>query len=91
MRADWLLWKIPELRGRVAYDVRFELVTAEQLASLVRYKSTAPGWERVAAGYPILVFDTNEGKARIRAVRREPGTTVLYGDSSVVVLRRGTG
>ena len=23
--ADWLLWRIPDLRGRIAYDVRFEL------------------------------------------------------------------
>ncbi len=23
--ADWLLWRIPDLRGRLAYDVRFEL------------------------------------------------------------------
>ena len=23
--ADWLLWRIPTLRGRIAYDVRFEL------------------------------------------------------------------
>ena len=91
MRGDWLLWKIPELRGRVAYDVRFELVTADQLASLVRYKNTRPGWQTVATGYPILVFDTNEGKARIRKARREPGTTVLYQDASVVVLRRSTG
>ena len=23
--ADWLLWRIPDLRGRIAFDVRFEL------------------------------------------------------------------
>lgn len=89
--SDWLLWKIPALRGRVAYDVRFELVTADQLASLVRYKTTRPGWQAVANGYPILVFDRSESKARVRALRREPGTTVLYQNKSVVVLRRSTG
>ena len=26
--ADWLLWRIPDLRGRIAYDVRFELYDA---------------------------------------------------------------
>ena len=29
--ADWLLWRIPDLRGRLAYDVRFELYDDEAL------------------------------------------------------------
>jgi hypothetical protein len=88
MHGDWLLWKIPALHGRIAYDVRFELVTADQLASLVLYKTTRLGWQNAAAGYPILVFDRSEARARIRALRRGPGTSVLYEDKSLVVLRR---
>jgi hypothetical protein len=85
---DWLLWKVPRLRGRVAYDVRFELLDAEQLAALVRFKTRRRGWQGAARGYAILVFDPTEDKARIRAFRATTATTVLYKDDSVVVLRR---
>ena len=35
--ADWLLWRIPDLRGRLAYDVRFELYDQPTLDRIVRY------------------------------------------------------
>ena len=42
--ADWLLWRIPDLRGRIAYDVRFELYDEPALDDLVAYgKRTATG------------------------------------------------
>ena len=37
--SDWLLWRLPELRGRVAYDVRFELVDDAGIRSILRYKA----------------------------------------------------
>jgi hypothetical protein len=89
--ADWLLWKIPSLRGRVAYDVRFELVTARELSLLVGYKTTRRGWQSVARGYQVLVFDPGEGKAQIRAARATAGARQLFANGSVVVLRRQTG
>ena len=55
--ADWLLWRLPELRGRVAYDVRFELVTARQLETIVRYKSLEQGWDAATRGYSVVVID----------------------------------
>ena len=35
--ADWLLWREPALRGRVAFDIRFELNTAAQVHALHRF------------------------------------------------------
>ena len=35
--ADWLLWKIPDLRGRIAYDVRFELYDQRDARAISRY------------------------------------------------------
>jgi hypothetical protein len=89
--ADWLLWKEPSLRGRVAYDVRFELLTGRQLNQIVRFKSSAPDWASSAAGYPILVLDPSDGKARIRKLEHRPGTRVLFKSRSVVVLIRRNG
>ena len=36
--ADWLLWEYPQLVGRVAYDIRFELFTLDQLNDLRAYR-----------------------------------------------------
>jgi hypothetical protein len=56
--ADWLLWQQPQLAGRIAYDVRFELFTREQLDELVGYRNgVAEGWRRAIAGYDVLLVD----------------------------------
>ena len=36
--ADWILWRIPELRGRLAYDVRFEIYDRETFERIVRFR-----------------------------------------------------
>jgi hypothetical protein len=52
--SNWLLWREPQLTGRVAYDVRFELFTPRQLARLQAFRSgTAP---EVGRGYRVLTF-----------------------------------
>jgi hypothetical protein len=55
--ADWLLWKLPSLRGRVAYDVRFELLTESQIARLAAWDRLDPGWRRAGAGYSVVAAD----------------------------------
>jgi hypothetical protein len=55
--ADWLLWRLPSLRGRVAYDVRFELLKKAQIARLVIWDRLDPGWRRTSAGYSLVVAD----------------------------------
>ena len=85
--ADWLLWKLPELRGRVAYDVRFELSTPAELRDFVLFKSLQPGWEQVPAGYRTLVLDvgdTPKHQAKLEAL----GWRRLYADDTIAVLGR---
>jgi hypothetical protein len=55
--ADWLLWKDPSLRGRVAYDVRFELYSRPQIQRLVAWTRLAPGWQAAIDGYSLVVTD----------------------------------
>jgi hypothetical protein len=56
--ADWLLWAEPETRGRVAYDVRFELFDPAQLLRLAKYRSRiGDDWRRAAKGYDVILFD----------------------------------
>ena len=45
--ADWLLWRIPDLRGRLAFDVRLELFDAAALDDVVAYGTRTP---RLGAG-----------------------------------------
>jgi hypothetical protein len=83
--ADWLLWRIPDLRGRLAYDVRFELYDQETLDAIQAYEERAAGWRDLVAGYEVVVVDDPE---HLRGLRGEPGTRVLYRDKTIVVLSR---
>ncbi len=86
--ADWLLWKEPSLRGRLAYDVRFEFFNDAEIRSFVRFKSFRSGWDRVAAPYPIVVFDRTEAVQRQIDFLRSHGAKTLYADRTIVVLKR---
>ena len=55
--ADWLLWRIPDLRGRIAYDVRFELYDQQTLDDIVRYGRREGDWQAVLAGYDVVVVE----------------------------------
>ena len=71
--ADWLLAKDPALAGRVAYDIRFELLDPTQLEALyASRKETGPDWQRATAGYGLLVLDPVSDAGAIRIVLGEP-------------------
>ena len=84
--ADWLLFEQRALAGRVAFDVRFELLSDAELDQLTAFESErGVNWRAAAAGYALLVLPSGGGPAR--DLRRE-GAHVLYRDSHLVVLRR---
>ena len=56
---DWLLWRLPELRGRVAYDVRFELVTR--------------GAARLDRALQVAAAGVGSADTRVQRGRRRPG------------------
>jgi hypothetical protein len=85
--ADWLLWRIPDLRGRIAYDVRFELYDQATLDGIVQYARRRGDWTSLLDGYGVvLVSDA----AHLRALRAEPGSTVAYSDGKIAVLATGS-
>ena len=83
--ADWLLWRIPDLRGRIAYDVRFELYDAPALDRIVDYGLRETGWRDLVRGYDVVIVDD---PGHLRTLRRAPGTRVVYGDKTIFVLSR---
>ena len=82
--ADWLLWRIPDLRGRIAYDVRFELYDKRTLDRIVQYGDRKGNWRRIVDGYGVVVVDE---RGHLDALRREPGARVVYRDHDIAVVR----
>ena len=86
--ADWLLWKIPDLRGRIAYDVRFELYEPAFFDHLVAYHGEeGADWKSLADGYEIVVVD-ELGTSHTAEFLAEPGARALYRDDKVTVVLR---
>ncbi len=84
--ADWLLWRIPELRGRIAYDVRFELYDPETIDRISAYGNReGPKWKSLADGYPVVIVDE---RGHLRAFLAEPGAKQVYRDGEIAVIVR---
>jgi hypothetical protein len=85
--ADWLLFDHPALSGRIAYDVRFELLTAGELQAIYDFDyQQGPQWRRAAGGYRLLVLDPSGQRAVIDFYVRRLHAQTLYGDRHIVVL-----
>lgn len=88
--ADWLLWKIRPLAGRVAFDARFELLGSRQLQAIGRFRRRAStDWLSVADGYRLLVLDPAQERLVLRTLVRDQRARTLYRDSDVAVVLRG--
>jgi hypothetical protein len=87
--ADWLLWEQPQLSGRIAYDIRFELLSRQQFEQLVAYQSRAGrDWRRAIDAHDVLVVDQSGQPELVRALRAGAAYEVAYRDSALAVLAR---
>jgi hypothetical protein len=90
--ADWLLWRLPQLRGRVAFDIRFELNTAAQVHALHRFFGrTGRDWQAAARGYDVIVIDRQNDEKVLRSLESTRRFSTSYIDRDVAVLTRTTG
>jgi hypothetical protein len=88
--ADWLLFRQPALRGRVAYDVRFELLTQHELTRLASFRlEQGADWLRIADGYRIIVLDPRSDAGAVSLLARERGSRILFRNRDVAVIERG--
>jgi hypothetical protein len=86
--SDWLLWKLPELRGRIAYDVRFELYEREFFDRLAEYNGEAgDDWKDFADGYRVVLVDETR-RSHTKDFLAEPGARVVYRGDEVTVIAR---
>ena len=86
--SDWLYWHRPDLRGRLAYDIRFEIYrrpTIQATADFVSMRGT--DWARQAEGYDVVVVNQRHGGRMGRALVAK-GLRRRYADDTLVVLTR---
>jgi hypothetical protein len=89
--ADWLLLEHPALAGRIAFDGRFELLTARELKSVVDFRARIEGSRKVIAPYGLLVlYPSRRSEKRVTdALLAGDGARAIYRDSDIVVIRQG--
>jgi hypothetical protein len=87
--ADWLLMAEPTLRGRIAYDIRFELLSRRQLLAVAGWRNQiADDWRSAAAGARLIVVALPSEAKNERALLAERGTRLLYRRAGFSVLLR---
>jgi hypothetical protein len=87
--SDWLLWQEPSLRGRIAYDVRFELLSVGQLDRLSAYhRRSGADWAAPTLPFSLLFLDRRVDSQLIRALSARPGVRTAFSDRRVVILRQ---
>lgn len=85
---DWLLLARPELRGRVAYDARFELLSQRRLQEAFAFRTRTGDWQRVARGFDVFVLEGDVERGTRRALLASGNTCQLHA-GDIVVLARG--
>jgi hypothetical protein len=86
---DWLLFARPEVRGRIAFDGRWELLAPAETRSVWNYlEQTGEDWEQPAQGYRVLVLNPTTQQRLIETYDRWPGVRVLFRSDRVVVYER---
>lgn len=84
--ADWLVLEHPELRGRVAFDGRFELLTTKELKRIVEFRARVSGSVGATRGYGLLVLDPASEKKVARSLLGSPSRHVVYRDDHIIVI-----
>jgi hypothetical protein len=87
--ADWLLWRFPSLRGRIAFDIRFELLGDQGLEDVVHLEvAGGPSWNRPFVGYRLALWNRDTKPELVGALLAEHGAKVLsHADGAYAILR----
>jgi hypothetical protein len=86
--ADWLVWRHPDLSGRIAFDARFELLTERQLDSLLAFRTGLGDWRAATAGYRVLVLSGEDEAPAISRLLGSRQFSEVANEAGIVVLRR---
>ena len=80
--ADWVLWHVPQARGRVLYDARIELVSRAKIEGIVRVEFLHPGYKRTLSGVSLIIVEPPLARRLVgahwgRVLYTDPKTTIL--------------
>ena len=89
--ADWLVLGHPELRGRIAFDGRFELLRTSELKRIVEFRGRVVGSLRSTRGYGVLVLDPASEKKVASLLLSSRSRHVVYRDDHIIVIRQPAG
>jgi hypothetical protein len=86
--ADWLLFRVPNTRGRIAFDGRWEVLSHHQMTEAMSFIfQQGADWDRLGRDYRLLVLDPQRD-SKLAATFRHRHWRVLYRDDRFVVLDR---
>jgi hypothetical protein len=86
--SNWMLFGLPELRGRMAYDIRFELYDRAFFDRLQDYAfEDGEDWKSLADGYRIVIVDERK-RSHTDDFLAEPGVRVLYRNEDLTIVAR---
>jgi hypothetical protein len=81
---DWLLWKEPQLQGRVAFDARDELLTSQQFKTIALLRMTPSLLPEIRRRYEIFLVDRTDEPSVFATLQREG--QVAYDRGGVLVV-----
>ena len=88
--SDWLLLTQPSLRGRIAYDARYDILPHGRLADAAHVSFARYDAEEILRPFSVVVLQNDEKELRETLERAGTWRRVPAG-TKVVVLRRATG
>ena len=87
--ADWLLFSVPQARGRIAFDGRWEILTQTQLQDVMRYLIDPNPWtERFDRSYRLIVLDPKQHRKLVRTLAARPDMHRVFLNERVVIYER---
>lgn len=79
--ASALLWRHPELAGRVAFDTRLEQYSEEDLVAWFEFlNGIPPAWPAAAEGYDVLLLSSVERPGLVTGLAALPEWSLLYAE-----------
>jgi hypothetical protein len=88
--ADWLLFETPAVRGQIAFDGRWEILSRPQFLAAMRYfGQVSPEWQAPSDGYRLVLLNPGTAGRLVRWYGKQPGVKVLYRSPRAVLFDRG--
>jgi hypothetical protein len=85
---DWLLWRHPELSGRVVFDVRYELLRRAEVKRLVLFDAGS-GIDEPLGSPGVFVLDPDAERRAVEGLRPDVRTVYKTDHAVVAVVRNG--